>query len=48
MKHRSFVSTAMSMALAFALLPLSIGQAQAASQEGVESGSQEQNRVDTR
>ncbi len=46
MKHRSFVSTAMSMALALALLPLSMGWAQAATQGGVESGSQEQNRVD--
>ena len=46
MKDRSFVSTAMSTALAFALLPLSIGWAQAATRGGVKSGSQEQNRVD--
>ena len=47
MKYRSFVSTAMSMALALALLPFSMGWAQTATQGGVESGSQEQNRVDT-
>ncbi len=47
MKHRSFVSTAISMSLALVLLPLSTGQAQAAAQPGVASGNQEQNRVDT-
>ncbi len=47
MKHRSFVSTAISMSLALVLLPPSMGHAQAAAQPGVESGNQDQSRVDT-
>ena len=46
MKRRSLVSTAMFMSLALVLLPFSMGQAQAAAQPGVESGNQEQIRVD--